>query len=115
MIDIKYPKHEIDYIRKLESLGYSASYTCEEGKLKNLENKKYYKPSDLKLVETFRYEGLSNPADNSILYIIEANDGTKGTALVAYGPAADTCFASFFQEVPKENLGQFDKQKFKQL
>jgi len=106
------PKSEIDYIRKFEELGYTASYKCEEDKIQNLENKKWYTPEDLNLVEEFRYEGMSNPADNSILYIIEAKDGTKGTALVAYGPTGDSCFAWFFKKVPKENLGQFDKQKF---
>lgn len=105
------PKHEIDYIRNLEEKGYTASYNCEEGQLKNLENEKFYTPEDLLLVEEFRFEGMSNPNDNSILYVIEAKDGTKGTALVAYGPTGDSCFAWFFKKVPKENMGQFDKQK----
>ena len=105
-------KHEIDYIRQLEEMGYTASYNCEEGQLINLENKKSYKPADLKLVEEFRFEGFSNPSDNSILYVIEATDGTKGTALVPYGPQGDgSCFVWFFKEVPKENMGQFDKKK----
>lgn len=77
-----------------------------------MENQKYYKPADLNLVEEFRFEGMSNPSDNSILYIIEAKDGTKGTALVAYGPSGDCAFGLFFKEVPKENTGKFDKQKF---
>ncbi|MEM1124505.1 MAG: hypothetical protein AAGJ18_28970 [Bacteroidota bacterium] len=96
-------KHEIDYIKKFEQKGYTASYKSKDGKIQNLENKKWYAPEDLKLVQEFRYEGMSNPSDNSILYIIEANDGTKGTALVAYGPTADSAFAELFLAVPNEN------------
>lgn len=49
------------------------------------EGKKFYQPADLKIVKTYRFEGISNPDDNSILYIIEANDGTKGTLIDSYG------------------------------
>ena len=105
------PKHEIDYIRALEKLGYTASYTCESGKITNLENKKEYGPGDLKLVEEFRFEGMSNPSDNSILYVIEGKDGSKGTTLVAYGPNGDDCFAWFFKKVPEECMCEFDKSK----
>lgn len=49
------------------------------------DGKKIYQPSDLKIVKTYRFEGMSNPDDNSILYIIEANDGTQGYIIDAYG------------------------------
>lgn len=110
-MEYKFAKHEIDYIRKFEELGYTASYKVEEGRIQNLENKKWYKPEDIHLVEEFRFEGMSNPSDMSILYIIEATDGTKGTVLSAYGPQADGNLAWFLKKVPKENMGQFDKQK----
>jgi len=32
-------------------------------------------------VNFFRFEGRSNPDDNAILYVIETNDGTKGTLI----------------------------------
>lgn len=105
-------KHEVDYIRKFEELGYTASYKTEEGRIQNLENKKWYQPEDVNLIEEFRFEGMSNPSDMSILYIIEAKDGTKGTVLSAYGPQADGNLVWFLKEVPKENMGKFDKQKF---
>ncbi len=110
-MEYKFAKHEIDYIRKFEELGYTASYKAEEGRIQNLENKQWYKPEDIRLVEEFRFEGMSNPSDMSILYIIEAVDGTKGTALSAYGPQADGNLAWFLKKVPKENMCQFDKQK----
>jgi hypothetical protein len=49
------------------------------------KNGKYYQPEDLKIIKTFRFEGESDPADSSILYIIEANDGMTGYSIDAYG------------------------------
>src|ERR1041384_2715131 len=38
---------------------------------------KVYIPAEVKIVSFYRFEGESDPADNSILYAVEANDGTK--------------------------------------
>ena len=109
---INYAKHEIDYIRKFESLGFTASFKAEEKRIQNLENKKWYTPEDVLLVEEFRFEGMSNPSDMSILYAIETKDGAKGTVLSPYGATADGNLVWFLKKVPKENMGTFDKQKF---
>jgi hypothetical protein len=46
---------------------------------------KFYKPEDLTMIKTYRFEGESDPADSSIVYIIEAKDGTLGYSMDAYG------------------------------
>ncbi|OQP56988.1 hypothetical protein A3860_10475 [Niastella vici] len=46
---------------------------------------KFYKPEDLTIIKTYRFEGVSDPADSSIVYIIEAHDGTLGYTMDAYG------------------------------
>lgn len=100
----EYAKHEIDKIREYEAKGYTSCYECKEEQLIDVKTKTAYRPEDIKVVEEFRYEGMSNPADMSILYIIETNDGSKGTILAAYGPTADPALAWFFQKVPEENM-----------
>ena len=52
-------------------------------------NNKYYQPEDLKIIRTYRFEGESDPSDNSIIYLIEANDGLIGYSLDAYGVYRD--------------------------
>lgn len=43
-------------------------------------------PHQFKIVESHRFEGASNPADNAVLYVIESKDEKiKGTLLNAYG------------------------------
>ncbi len=39
----------------------------------------------MEVVEFYRFEGASNPDDNSILYAIETSDGLKGLLVDAYG------------------------------
>lgn len=97
-------RHEIDKIREYESKGYTAAYNCKDEKLVDLKTKKAYGPQEVTIVKEYRYEGMSNPSDLSILYIIETSDGSKGTVLAPYGPAADSSLAWFFQKVPKENM-----------
>lgn len=48
-------------------------------------NGKQYKPEDLSIIKTYRFEGESDPGDSSILYVIEANDGLTGYSIDAYG------------------------------
>jgi hypothetical protein len=46
---------------------------------------KHYRPDELVIIKTYRFEGASDPADSSILYLIEANDGSVGYSMDAYG------------------------------
>ena len=46
---------------------------------------KSYRPDELVIFKTYRFEGASDPGDSSILYLIEANDGSIGYSMDAYG------------------------------
>lgn len=46
-------------------------------------------PENFDIVETYRFEGETNPSDESVLYAIKATDGTKGVLVNAYGIYAD--------------------------
>lgn len=52
-------------------------------------NNKFYQPEDLKIIRNYRFEGDSDPSDNAVLYLIEANDGLIGYSLDAYGAYSD--------------------------
>ncbi len=55
----------------------SEGFTANKGKV--------YKPEELTIIKTYRFEGESDPSDMEILYIIEANDGLVGYSIDAYG------------------------------
>jgi len=84
---------------KLESQGFTSQYRVEKNKLCDITKDKKYKPKDVKAVNFFRFEGITDPEDMSILYAIETADGGKGTLVDAYGLYADEATSSFMQEV----------------
>jgi hypothetical protein len=88
-------------INKLVLDGYTENFKAGERGLLSLKNERIYEPVDIDVVNFYRFEGASDPADNSILYAIETSDGIKGTLVDAYGPYADTRINSFMQEVEK--------------
>lgn len=68
-------------------------------------NGKFYKPEDLKILRTYRFEGASDPSDSQILYIIQGNDGMTGYSLDAYGAYSnhdDDGYDDFIRQVPIE-------------
>ena len=84
---------------KLESEGYTDQYRVEKGKLVTLNGKKKYKPKDVKAVNFFRFEGITDPDDMSILYAIETSDGCKGTLVDAYGLYSDNETGEFLNQI----------------
>ena len=85
--------------KKLEAKGFTEQFRVEKKKLVALGTKKTYKVDDVQAVNFYRFEGITNPDDMSILYAIETSDGTKGTLSDAYGLYADEQTSDFMKEV----------------
>ena len=79
--------------------GFTEDYKAEQSGLKALKTGKIYRPEDIKVVDFHRFEGTSDPGDQSILYAIETIDGGKGTLVDAYGAEGDTKITAFIQQV----------------
>jgi NADH:ubiquinone oxidoreductase subunit D len=87
-------------IHRLEQKGYTDQFRVEKKKLVSTKNKnKKYKPDDVMAANFFRFEGISDPDDMSVLYAIETTDGDKGTLVDAYGLYADDETGEFMKEV----------------
>ncbi len=109
-------KNEKDYITAYQNKGYKCSYQIKNGNIIDLKTKKEYEPKDISIVAEHRFEGMSDPSDMSILFVVESNNGdSKGTVLAGYGPSNDNEMALFFKKVPKNqysnkaNIIDFDK------
>lgn len=100
----EYAKHETDYIRRYQEIGYTDSYRFNGSYLVGMESKKSYPPEDVSIIKEHRYEGMSNPSDMSILYVLETSDGNKGTLLAGYGPNANLELHEFMSAIPEENI-----------
>ncbi|MEO7976962.1 hypothetical protein [Flavobacterium sp.] len=99
----EYAKEETDYIDKYQKNGYCANFLFQNNCLIDVDTKYGYKPAEIFIVAHHRYEGMSNPDDMSILYVIETSNQVKGTYLLGYGPSADLEAAEFFKDIPEEN------------
>ena|SRR5688572_1616225 len=86
-------------LNKLVLDGYTEDFKVTEGGLVGVKNERKYSPEDVHVLNFFRFEGASDPADNSILYAIETSDGTKGTLTDAYGPYAEPAVSKFMKQV----------------
>jgi hypothetical protein len=80
--------------------GYKANFEASSKGIKEVGSGKIYDPEKLKVVNFNRFEGASDPADNSILYVIEASDGTKGMLVDAYGAYSDPDIDKVIKKIP---------------
>jgi hypothetical protein len=73
----------------LKKRGYTVDLNlkadCVECPAQNLQ----LYPEDFTIDEFYRFEGMSNPSDNSIVYAISSTSGIKGVLVDAYGMYAE--------------------------
>lgn len=61
----------------------------DHGKMQSKTLNKVYRPEDLIIIKTYRFEGMSDPADSAVIYVVEDQDGDIGYILDAYGTYSD--------------------------
>lgn len=69
----------------LRDKGYVDDLNLLDDQIENRNINKRYPIEEFVVDEYFRFEGVSNPADNSILYAITTTDGHKGMLVDGYG------------------------------
>ena len=84
--------------------GYVESFQVTSAGMKSQSTDIVYPPEQVTIMDFYRFEGESDPADNAILYVIETADGHKGSLVDAYGTYADEKINRFMQQV--ENTGK---------
>ena len=89
-------------LSKMVKEGYTEDFQLTEKGLESLRKHNNYKPEQIQVVNFFRFEGESDPDDNAILYVIETEDGIKGTLIDAYGIYNDPNISKFMKDV--ENI-----------
>ena len=97
-----YMKSLTSCLNKMISDGYTDDFKITAEGMRSLRTDKPYQPTDVDIVNFFRFEGMSNPDDMAIMYVIETHDGLKGTLIDAYGTYADPDVNQFILEV--ENI-----------
>ena len=86
-------------VNKMTQNGYTDNMKVTKDGLYSTERDKTYAPNEITIIDFFRFEGQSDPADNAILYVIETDDGCKGMLIDSYGAYSDEHINKFIRDV----------------
>ncbi|MBA4144402.1 MAG: hypothetical protein DI538_12340 [Azospira oryzae] len=86
-------------LNKSQERGYQENFTATPQGLKSMESGKLYQPEEITIVNFYRFEGITDPADMAVLYVMETSDGAKGTLVDAYGTYSDSQVAQLIGKV----------------
>ena len=75
-------------VNGLKKRGFSLDFNLQENCIVCHQHK--FNPDDFEIVEVYRFEGNSDPADEAVVYAIQSVDGVQGVLVGGYGPSADT-------------------------
>lgn len=77
-----------DAVNGLKKRGFNMDFNLSENCLVCHEDK--FDVNDFEIVEWYRFEGETDPADEAVVYAIESNKGLKGVLVNGYGVSADS-------------------------
>lgn len=84
-------------LAQLKAQGFTVDFNlanneivCETGK---------FKPEEFDVVDVYRYEGDSDPADEATVYAIQSSSGTKGTLVTGFGFSAEDVAPGILQKL----------------
>lgn len=97
--EIPWMKDLTSCVARMKEEGYKEDYQVTEDGLVTFDNSRIYKPDQVRIVNFYRFEGESDPGDNTILYVIETDGGGKGTLVDGYGAYADENVSKFIVQV----------------
>jgi hypothetical protein len=81
----------------LRGRGYILDFNLRENCLICHDAK--YNPEEFEIVEVYRFEGNSDPADEAVVYAIEGNKGHKGVLVNGYGPSSESMGAEMAKKL----------------
>lgn len=91
-------------VRLLKARGFEADFEYVDGAFRVFGSERSFGENELSIVEHHRFEGISDPDDMSVIYAMEASDGTRGTIVDAFGIYANPELGVALQKVAmKEN------------
>jgi hypothetical protein len=98
--DVPWLKDLAACTHELKSRGYQEDFRVDKNSLKTFHtDSREYTPADVKITNFYRFEGVSDPGDMTVLYVIETADGVKGTLADGYGPYASEEVSKFIVQV----------------
>ena len=88
-------------IEELRKQGYTLDFNLENNAL--VCNGDKYNPNDFEIDDVYRYEGDTDPADESAVYAIQSSNGLKGILVTGYGASADRSSAQILEKLGRHS------------
>lgn len=89
----------------LRKRGFTHNFSVNKNGMLEEHKGKNYSASQVELVEFHRFDGMTNPSDDSILYAVKTHTGEKGTVIDSYGSDGSEVTSKFMNKVAQK---QFD-------
>ncbi len=77
-------------INDLRKRGYTEDFNLKPDCLESASTQLLLHPEDFVVDEFYRFEGMTNPDDSSVVYAVSSADGIKGILVDAYGAYAES-------------------------
>jgi hypothetical protein len=74
-------------VNSLKQKGYTLDFNLEENCI--VCHPSRFRANEFEIMETWRYEGNSDPGDEATVYGIESKNGLKGILVMGYGMSSD--------------------------
>ena len=82
-MDVKAYDTVSEAVKELKARGFTTDFNLESNCITCDDIRLH--PEDFEIVENYRFEGASDPADSAIVYAIESKNGMKGVLVNGYG------------------------------
>ncbi len=89
----------VDAISGLREKGFMYDFNLKPDSLVCASLNVEMHPEDFEIKEYYRFEGESDPRDNSVIYAIESKNGEKGILIDAYGVYAEAITSEMGQKL----------------
>jgi hypothetical protein len=83
----------------------------DHGKMQGPGDNQIYTPEDLSIIKTYRFEGITDPGDEAVIYIVEDKEGKIGYIMDAYGVYSDQNGSDFDDFLKKIRTADRDMQE----
>ena len=74
-------------INQLQKKGFTIDFNLKENSIVHHDEKFH---TNFEIVDIYRYEGDSDPADEAVVYAIQSITGLKGILVTGYGASIDS-------------------------
>lgn len=85
-------------IEELRKKGFTTDFNLPENSA--IFKSDQFKIDDYEIVNIYRYEGNSDPADEAIVYAIASKTGVKGFLVSGYGISTDDATEKILEKIP---------------